>query len=65
LIPIALSYGAMPSVSLDRLFSITVDGTNLTHILRAVMGLYLGMVFIWVLGALNRTLTGPALICRD
>ena len=51
LVPIALGYGAKPSTSLDVLFGITVDTTNLTHIMRAVMGLYLGMVVIWVLGA--------------
>jgi hypothetical protein len=40
LVPIALGYGAKPSVSMDLLFGITVDSTNLTHIMRAVMGLY-------------------------
>ena len=39
LVPIALGYGAKPSVSLDALFGISVDTTNLTHIMRAVMGL--------------------------
>ena len=61
LVPIALCYGAMPSVTLDALFSITVDTTNLTHIMRAVMGLYLGMVVFWLWGAFNSALTGPAL----
>lgn len=63
LIPIALGYGVAPSVTMEKLFSIGVEGTNLTHVLRAVMGLYLGMVVIWVLGAFRRTLTRPALIC--
>ena len=63
LIPNALSYGAMPSASLDKLFGITVDNSNLTHILRAVMGLYLGMVFIWLIGAFRAALSGPALVC--
>lgn len=62
LVPIALSYGAMPSVSMDMLFGITVDNDNLVHILRAVMGLYLGMAVIWVVGAFKVTLTGPALV---
>jgi hypothetical protein len=62
LIPIAMGYGAKPSTSLDALFGITVDTTNLTHIMRAVMGLYLGMVVIWVWGALNRQMTVPALV---
>jgi hypothetical protein len=61
LVPIALGYGAKPSVSLDALFGITVDTTNLAHIMRAVMGLYLGMVVFWLCGAFRRSLTGPAL----
>jgi len=61
LVPIALGYGAMPSVTLDALFGITVDTTNLTHIMRAVMGLYLGMVVLWLWGAFKPSLTGPAL----
>ena len=62
LVPIALGYGAKPSVSLDTLFGITVDTTNLTHIMRAVMGLYFGMVVIWVWGAFNTQMTVPALV---
>jgi len=62
LVPIALGYGASPAITLDMLFGITVDTTNLTHIMRAVMGLYLGMVVIWVWGALEANMTGPALV---
>jgi hypothetical protein len=62
LVPIALGYGAKPSVSLDALFGITVDTVNLTHIMRAVMGLYLGMVVIWVWGAFQKQMTRPALV---
>jgi len=61
LVPIALGYGAKPSVSLDALFGITVDTINLTHIMRAVMGLYLGMVVFWLMGAFKPSMTGPAL----
>jgi hypothetical protein len=61
LVPIALGYGAKPSVSLDMLFGITVDTTNLTHIMRAVMGLYFGMVVFWLWGAFKPSMTGPAL----
>jgi hypothetical protein len=63
LVPIALGYGMAPSLTLEKLFAISVEGTNLTHIFRAVMGLYLGMVVIWVLGAFRRSLTRPAMIC--
>lgn len=61
LVPIALGYGAMPSFTLDALFGIEVDTTNLTHIMRAVMGLYLGMVVFWLYGAFHKTMVGPAL----
>ena len=53
LVPIALGYGAKPAASLDALFGITVDTTNLTHIMRAVMGLYFGMVVIWLWGCIQ------------
>jgi len=61
LVPIALGYGARPSVTLDALFGITVDTTNLTHIMRAVMGLYFGMIVFWLYGAFRRSLAGAAL----
>jgi hypothetical protein len=61
LVPIALGYGAKPSATLDSLFGIKVDTTNLTHIMRAVMGLYLGMVAFWLWGAFNRSMAGAAL----
>jgi len=62
LVPIALGYGAKPSVSMDVLFGINVDTTNLTHIMRAVMGLYLGMVVLWLWGAFSKAMQGPALV---
>ncbi len=62
LIPIALGYGAKPAVSLGALFDIAVDNTNLTHIMRAVMGLYFGMVVIWLWGAFSRSMAEPALV---
>jgi hypothetical protein len=61
LVPIALGYGAKPSVTLDALFGISVDTTNLTHIMRAVMGLYLGMVVFWLCGAFRRSMESAAL----
>jgi hypothetical protein len=61
LVPIALGYGAMPSVTMGALFDITVDTTNLAHIMRAVMGLYLAMVVFWLWGAFKPSMTGPAL----
>ena len=62
LVPIALSYGAKPSLSLNALFNITVDTVNLTHIMRAVMGLYIGMIVLWLVGAFDKRIEGPALV---
>jgi hypothetical protein len=62
LVPIALGYGAKPSESLDALFGIAVDTINLTHIMRAIMGLYLAMAALWIWGAFNEQLTSPALV---
>ena len=42
------------------LFDIDIINPDLVHIFRAVMGLYLGMVFLWVWGALNEKITLPA-----
>jgi hypothetical protein len=43
---------------------ISVEGTDLTHIFRAVMGLYLAMIVLWVLGALRPNLTSAAVIAE-
>lgn len=61
LVPIALSYGAAPASSLEFLFGIPIEGVNLAHIFRAVMGLYLALVLFWLAGAFSRELTVPAL----
>jgi hypothetical protein len=62
LTPIALSYGLMPQRSLDFLFGISVSSMNLEHIMRAVMGLYLAMIILWIVGAVNSSYRNPALI---
>ena len=61
LTPIALAYGAMPSVSVPMLYGVEVNDVNSTHIFRAVMGLYLAMVVFWVMGAKSDALRLPAL----
>ena len=61
LVPIALGYGAQPGLTLEKLFGIEVDTINLTHIMRAVMGLYFGMVVLWLWGAFKRAMERPAL----
>lgn len=61
LMPIALSYGLSPSISMTYLFDIDASGINTAHILRAVMGLYLALITFWLLGAKNNDLRLPAL----
>jgi len=61
LTPIALGYGLVPEKSMDLLFNIPVTDTNLAHILRAVMGLYLALIAFWVIGAFKTQLRLPAL----
>ncbi|MCL9775872.1 DUF4345 domain-containing protein [Vibrio methylphosphonaticus] len=51
LIPIALMYGLVPSVTLPFLFDIDASPTNVSHIFRAVMGLYLALAVYWLMGA--------------
>lgn len=58
---LALSYGALPAQSMKLLFNIDVVDINTTHILRAVMGLYLAMALFWVIGAWRADLRQAAL----
>ncbi|MEO1700547.1 MAG: DUF4345 domain-containing protein [Pseudomonadota bacterium] len=61
LFPIALSYGAMPEVSLPLLYGINDPDLPTQHIFRAVMGLYLGMISFWLAGVLRPNLRTAAL----
>jgi len=54
LIPIALSYGLMPDVSLKYLYNMTVEDVNSKHIFRAMTGLYFAMIGTWLLGAIKQ-----------
>ena len=51
LLPIALSYGVDPARILPQLMQINSISGDLTHILRAIMGLYLALIVLWVIGA--------------
>ena len=51
LVPIALSYGLDPAHYLPWLLQIHPRGVNLIHLLRSLMGLYLGLVCLWLAGA--------------
>lgn len=61
LVPIAFSYGLVPSKSVSYLLGFPVEGTNQTHVFRAIMGLYLANVCFWLAGALLSSLRLPAL----
>ncbi|SFQ65417.1 protein of unknown function [Roseivivax halotolerans] len=61
LFPVALSYGALPEKSLPFLYGIGETDLPTRHVFRAVMGLYLGMIGFWLIGAVNHDLRMPAL----
>ena len=51
LVPVALSYGVDPVAFLPKFMTIRVEGTDQTHILRALMCLYLGMSAFCIIAA--------------
>ena len=61
LVPIALSYGAVPEQSLPWLYGISDPDLPTQHVFRAVMGLYLGMICFWTVGVLRPKLRTAAL----
>ncbi len=61
LVPIALSYGLMPGSSIPVLLAFPVEGTNQTHVFRAIMGLYLANALFWLAAASKPELQRPAL----
>lgn len=61
LIPIALSYGLFPPITMHFLFGIEAEGINFVQIFRAIMGLYLALALFWLLGAYKQKYRLPAL----
>ena len=53
LLPIALSYGIAPNGILPKFLQIHPIGGDLLHIFRAIMGLYLAIIVLWLLGAIR------------
>ena len=51
LIPVALTYGVDPAGTLPKFMNVTVEGTDQTHIFRALSCLYLGMVTFCIIAA--------------
>ena len=56
ILPIALAYGLYPQVMLPLLFDFKVDTINLANVFWAIMGLYLGMSVIWMMGIIKSRL---------
>lgn len=61
LVPIALSYGLVPQISLKYVLGISVSETNAIHIYRAIMGLYLALSIFWMIGFYKTHLRDAAL----
>lgn len=61
LLPVALSYGAMPEHSLPLVYGVSDPDLPTRHVFRAIMGLYLGMICFWLAGALRSHLRTAAL----
>ncbi len=53
LLPISLSYGIDPNRILPRLLEIHSIEGDVVHIFRAIMGLYLAIIVLWLLGAVR------------
>jgi hypothetical protein len=49
-------------VVLPWILDLAVEGVDLTHVFRAIMGLYQGMIVLWILGALRSDMTRVAVI---
>jgi len=53
LLPIALSYGIDPNQILPKFLQIHPIEGDLLHIFRAIMGLYLATLSLWLVGAIR------------
>jgi Domain of unknown function (DUF4345) len=62
LLVIALIYGIAPTAVLPRVLKVTVTDTDLIHIFRAMMGLYIALLSLWAVGAFIPRLTHSAIL---
>jgi len=53
LLPISLSYGVDPNRVLPKIMQIQPLEGDLIHVFRAIMGLYLALIVLWLLGAIR------------
>ena len=61
---IAFTYGLSPNNILPKFFDFNVESIDLKQILRATMGLYLGMVVLWLMGIFKPAYWPIATICN-
>lgn len=54
LLPIAITYGIAPNFTLPYFFDFKIETTDLKNIFRAIMGLYLSMIILWIIGIFKR-----------
>ncbi|MFT3823929.1 MAG: DUF4345 domain-containing protein [Chitinophagaceae bacterium] len=54
LLPIAITYGIAPDLTLPGFFDFRIETTDLKNVFRAIMGLYMSMIALWILGILKR-----------
>jgi Domain of unknown function (DUF4345) len=62
IVPIALNYGLSPETILPKSLDVTVSGTDLTHIFRGLMCLYLGAALFWGIAAFTPSWQRTAVI---
>ena len=64
LVPLGISYGTHPSFSLipiPFLDDVEINSIDHANIFSGIMGLYITIALFWIIGALNKSLTIPAL----
>ncbi len=61
---VAQNYGVMPGVTLPLMFDFPVDTTDLKHIFRAIMGLYIAMAILWTIGVFKPKLWAAATLTQ-
>jgi hypothetical protein len=64
LIPLGITYGVHPSFNLlpiSFLDEVEINSIDHANIFSGIMGLYITMAIFWILGALKKSLTVPAL----
>ena len=64
LLVVALTYGLAPASVLPAIAEIHVEGADQSHVFRAIMGSYLGMIALWISGAFRSDFTRAAVIAE-